>query len=179
MARTATYQTCESHHRLDVRELARDGLLQGSGTITWSRGNRITGAVSVNGNGNEVTLTYVSEGDKINEKVRLDKTPVHFGGTRSWFLCGGCEGRVGVLYGGKYFRCRHCHNLRYASQRESKKFRAISKVRRIRRKLRGSANLLNSRPDRPRYMHKRTYARLVREEEAAWQAVTSIFSVPH
>ena len=30
MARIATHSTCESHHRLDVRELARSGLLNGT-----------------------------------------------------------------------------------------------------------------------------------------------------
>ena len=41
------------------------------------------------------------------------------------------------------------------------------------KKLGGSENLLQPRPSRPRYMHAQTYQRLLREEEAAWQAYAS------
>jgi hypothetical protein len=77
------------------------------------------------------------------------------------------------LYGGERFRCRYCLNLRYASQRESAKFRAISKIQRVRRKLEGSANLTEPRPQRPRYMHRVTFERLIREEAEAWRALGS------
>jgi hypothetical protein len=155
-----------------VRSLARDGLLNGTGTITWTRGDRVTGRITIRGDGHSVTLSYVVNGQEIEEKVTLSKSPVHLGGERSWFLCPGCNRRVGILYGARLFRCRYCHDLRYASQRESVQFRAISRVQRARMKLGGSANLSEPRPGRPRYMHCRTYARLVKQEEAAWRAIT-------
>jgi hypothetical protein len=172
MGREATHRTCESYRRLDVRELARGGLLTGSSTITWSRSGRVTGTISVCGDGESITLAYVADGEEIEERVRLSQTRVHFGGTRSWFLCPGCDRRVGVLYGGSRFRCRHCHNLRYASQREPQSFRAIAKIQRVQLKLGGSADLSQPTPIRPRYMHHRTYQRLLREEAAALQAYT-------
>ena len=166
MAREATHRTCESHRRLDVRSLARSGLLSGSGTLTWADGHHVT----ISGYGESMELSYEFNGGTITERVSLSKTRVHLGGHRSWFLCPGCNHRIATLYFVKQFRCRHCHDLRYASQRETPRFRAISKVQRVRKKLGGSANLTEQTPSRPRYMHHRTYQRLLREEADAWQA---------
>jgi hypothetical protein len=169
MARQATHRVCEDHHRLDVGVLARSGLLYGSGSLTWSN----TAAISVQGYGGSVKLTYAIGGEDIQEWILIDKTPVHLGGHRSWFLCPGCNRRIGSLYLAKRFRCRHCHDLRYASQRETPSFRAISRIQRVRKKLIGDGNLMHSRPHRPRYMHHSTYQRLLKEEASAWQAYAS------
>lgn len=174
MARTATHRTCEDHHRLDVRALARDGLLTGVGVLTWTRSGRVTGTVSVHGDGNSITLAYAIGGKKFVERVAINKTAVHLGGHRPWFLCPTCERRVAVLYGGERFRCRHCLDLRYVAQREGKRHRAISKIQRVRIRLGGSGNLMEPRPCRPRYMHTRTFERLIREEDESWSAYASI-----
>ena len=173
MAGAATHRTCESYHRLDVRSLARDGLLTGSGTVTWSRGDHVTRAAEVHGDGDSIRLAYVIGGQEIEERVALTSTPVHLGGHRFWFLCPGCDRRVAILYGGKRFRCRHCLDLRYASQREGKRHRAISRIQRVRMKLGGTGNLTQPRPPRPRYMHARTFERLIMQENKAWQAYAS------
>jgi hypothetical protein len=174
MSRAATHRTCESHHRLDVRELVRHGLLDRTSTITWSCRGDVTGTISVHENGGDsVILNYAIDGQKIEERVLLSKTKMNFGGERSWFLCPGCNRRIAVLYGGKLFRCRHCLGLRYVSQRETPRFRSISRIQRIRNKMGGSGNLVKSRPKRPRYMHSRTYQRLIDEENEAWQAYAS------
>ena len=170
MARKATHQVCEEMHQLSVCRLARDGLLTGSGMITWSRCGHVTGAISVQGDGDTITLEYVVDGQKVSERVLLDRTPVHLGGSRPWFQCPSCNRRVGMLYGGKKFRCRHCHDLRYDSQRQGAGLRAISRIQKVRRKLAGTGNLAEPPPTRPRYMHERTYRRLVRAEADAWQA---------
>ena len=171
MSRTATHKTCESHHRLDVRELARHGLLDRTGTITWSCRGDVTGTISVHGNGGDsVILNYGIDGQKIEEWVSLSKTKMNFGGERSWFLCPGCNRRIAVLYGGKLFRCRHCLGLRYVSQRETPRFRSISRIQRVRKKMGGSGDLTQPRPQRPKYMHQRTYERLVKEENDACKA---------
>jgi len=166
MARMATHRVCEDHHRLDVGALNRGGLLNGSGTLTWPDGHHVT----VIGYGDSLKLEYVIDGKKIQERVSLSKTAVHLGGHRSWFLCPGCNRRIASLYFMMQFRCRHCHDLRYRSQREAPRFRAISRIQRTRKKMGGSENLLQPRPSRPRYMHALTYARLVRKETEAWQA---------
>jgi hypothetical protein len=170
MSRTATHKTCESYHRLDVRELARYGLLNRTGTITWSSRDRVTGTISVHGDGGDsVTLNYAVDGQKIEERVSLSKTKMNFGGERSWFLCPSCNRRIAVLYGGRLFRCRYCLGLRYVSQRETPRFRSISRIQRVRKKMGGSGDLTRPRPQRPRYMHHRTYEKLVDEEGKALQ----------
>jgi hypothetical protein len=169
MARIATHSTCESHHRLDVRELARSGLLNGTGTLTWGNGPCVT----VNGYSDSLKLEYVIDGEKFHEQISLIKTRVHLGGHRSWFLCPGCDRRIAALYFVKRFRCRHCLDLRYQSQRDTPRFRAISRIQRARMKLGGTGNLTKPLPTRPRYMHACTYQRLVREEKAAWESYAS------
>jgi hypothetical protein len=68
---------------------------------------------------------------------------------------------VAKLYGpGKYFLCRHCYDLRYESQREDKKTRALRKAQKIRTRLGGSANMLEPFPEKPKGMHLDTYIRL-------------------
>ena len=159
--------------QINVNQLARGGLLTGTGTITWTIDDRVTSTVSVRGDGDSITLAYVIDGQNIEERVLLDSTPVHLGGHRAWFLCPGCDRRIAVLYGGMRFRCRYCHDLRYASQREGKRHRAISRIQKTRKKLSGTTDLTQPIP-RPRYMHARTFERLVREEDAAWQALGCI-----
>jgi len=39
-------------------------------------------------------------------------------GRRRWLMCIGCRRGCRKIYGGRYFRCRKCQRLRYASQRE-------------------------------------------------------------
>jgi hypothetical protein len=68
---------------------------------------------------------------------------------------------VAILYGpGKYFLCRHCYDLRYESQREDKKDRALRRAQKIRVRLGGTANMLEPFPERLKGMHQSTYMRL-------------------
>jgi hypothetical protein len=169
MARIATHATCESHNRLDVGVLNRSGLLNASGTLTWPDGHHVT----VNGYGDNLKLTYATDREDIQQRISIDKTPVHLGGHRAWFICPGCDRRIAALYFVKQFRCRHCHDLRYRSQRETPQSRSISRIRRARIKLGGTGNLMKRIPRRPRYMHLRTYQRLLKAEDDAWEAYTS------
>jgi hypothetical protein len=83
---------------------------------------------------------------------------------------------VGVLYAADHFRCRHCHDLRYASQRETVTLRAIGKAQRMRQKLGGSADLTLPRPSRPKFMHHNTYKRLVQQEIEATKFLAALVS---
>ena len=170
MARIATHKVCEDHYRLDVRELTCSGLLSGSGTIIWPDGHH----VAISGCDGSVKLTYAIGVEKTIERISISKTAVHLGGHRSWFLCPGCNRRIAALYFVMQFRCRHCHDLRYRSQRETPRFRTISRIQRARRRFGGTGNLTKPLPTRPRYMHTSTYQRLVREEAEAWQAYAGI-----
>src|SRR5204863_5712559 len=68
----------------------------------------------------------VSSGETLDYSLPLVATKCHLGGRRWWFVCplsrGGvaCGRRVKKVYlRGKYFGCRHCHDLVYTSSQES------------------------------------------------------------
>jgi hypothetical protein len=66
-------------------------------------------------------LSYrVNSGDDdwepINKRIWFDIREQLFGGLHKFFTCTGCRRSRIVLYGGKYFRCRKCYNLCYASE---------------------------------------------------------------
>lgn len=63
--------------------------------------------------------------------AKLTATPCHYGGRRWWFVCPlsrdgeACGKRVGTLYrAGKYFGCRHCHQLAYKSQNINRRYKS-------------------------------------------------------
>ena len=106
------------------------------------------------------------------------RVPCEFGGNRPYFLCPGvvngiaCGRRVIKLYGvGRYFLCRHCYRLVYASQREDDMDRAVRRARKIRVRLGGAPARAPLFPERPKGMWWRTYERLLAtalvSEEAA------------
>jgi hypothetical protein len=76
----------------------------------------------------------------------------------------GCGRRVAKLYlGDKYFACRHCYQLAYKCQRETSIDRADRKANTIRDKLKWDRGVLSLPGDKPKGMHWKTYARLVKE----------------
>jgi hypothetical protein len=89
----------EDHPRVDVRVLHREhGIKPGS----------------------QITVQYEWRGEQVAQEIFLDWTPCNYGGLRPWFSCMNCGRRVAVLYlRGKYFACRHCHDLTYLSCQES------------------------------------------------------------
>jgi hypothetical protein len=170
-----TTSECNS---LDVRRLYRDGLLK-PGTCfssSWSRAGRETGSISGIVFQDKVILSYShrsrqgAEWESVKETMPLEWTACNFGGERPWFICpgAGCDRRVAKLYGpGMYFLCRHCYDLRYESQREDKKTRALRRAQKIRPRLGGSANMMEPFPEKPKGMHHDTYMRLWWEHHEA------------
>lgn len=66
---------------------------------------------------------YSGEKENMDYQVNLTTTPCRYGGKRYWFICPlikngmHCGRRVGTLYSiGKWFGCRHCGNITYASR---------------------------------------------------------------
>ncbi len=116
-----------------------------SGRISWSRRNEeyasIGVLVSIGEYGNYAQFNYstsdknTGEKDDINYSAQLVSTSCNWGKYRWWFICpvifNGqlCGRRVGILYlgDGKYFGCRHCHNLTYRSCQESHKNDGMAK----------------------------------------------------
>jgi hypothetical protein len=54
----------------------------------------------------------------IDELVPFAETQNGFGGYRRWFRCLSCARPCRIMYGGSYFRCRRCQDLRYQCQYE-------------------------------------------------------------
>jgi hypothetical protein len=98
----------------------------------------------------------------------FDRTSCNYGGQRTWFLCPRCWQRVAVLYGaGKYFWCRHCYDLTYSSQQESRQDRLMRKARKIRARLGASNDFTKPILFKPKNMHQKTFDRLRREADHA------------
>jgi hypothetical protein len=172
--------TTDECRSLDIRRFHREGLLKPGHWFSWSwrRAEQEVASVGALVYEDKLVLSYRSksggEWEDVREPVSLEWTPCNFGGERPWFVCPGavngkrCGRRVAILYGpGKYFLCRHCYDLRYESQREDKKDRALRRAQKVRQRLGGSANILESFPERPKGMHHDTYMRLFREHHEA------------
>ena len=87
-----------------------------------------------------------------------------------------CSRRVAKLYlrTPALFACRQCCGLAYASQSENPRYRAISRVQKLRMRLGGSANLLKPFPKKPRGMHRWTYYRLSAKAMAAHERLLAL-----
>jgi hypothetical protein len=168
--------TTEGYRSIDVRWLKRKGLLSPgpSHRITWSRRGEVTGVISIRPEPGRVILDYRhqergGEWQAESYPVYLDVTPCHMGGERHWFLCPAreCGRRVAILYGGKVFACRHCHQLAYPSQREKPWDRAARRADRIRGKMGWHPGILSGGGcGKPKGMHWRTYERFCDEHDA-------------
>ena len=167
--------TTESQHSVDVRWMKKQGYLRPgvAGSLTWSWGGKQTGFINYRMETGRMVLSYRyrrhgGEWEDVEEIVLLDWTPCNYGGKRAWVLCPHCNRRVAVLYGaGRYFLCRHCYDLTYASQQVQRYERLMEKARAIRKRLGGGNNLLEPFPGKPKSMHWKTYYRLREKAEHA------------
>jgi hypothetical protein len=156
---------------LDVRHLNRKGCLEPWLRYAWNWQNGCN--IVIETTSEAIELFYgISRNEQPREDVHIEVplswSSCNYGGKRPWFICPGkgCGRRVAKLYlAGKYFLCRHCHDLAYSSQRERKEFRLLNKAQKICRRL--GANNCSDLFDvsKPKGMHQRTYEKLVEEAE--------------
>lgn len=144
-------RTAEGSNRLSIFWLKRHGFLPVGGTckyggIEWTCGSddssSIGFTVTTNGSeGDNIKLKYIQtsrvtgEKENMNFNVPLATTPCNYGGKRYWFICplstNGryCGRRVGVLFGiGKWFGCRHCGRIAYASQMQGGRYKSFVSI---------------------------------------------------
>ncbi len=152
--------------RLDVRKMARDGVLTTGATITWrwSSGLLATMAVQETAIALDYLFEFIQGERRVHSHVRLERTPCQFGGSRVWFACPRCHRRVAILYLWGYPACRTCCRMAYPSQSEDAIDRSWRRTRKIEERLGGEW------PARkPKWMRQTTYDRLweagCREEE--------------
>jgi len=135
--------TCEGCLGIDLAWLRRRGMLQPGrrSALTWSRSGEQTGSITLAAQTDGVRLIYRTtdrDGAKVDvsELVPFTYTPTMFGGRRQWLRCLRCGRGCRKIYGGRYFRCRLCYRLRYASQGESRPDqRALDRARKIAKRL--------------------------------------------
>ena len=180
--RCTTSQSCE----LSTVHLRRQGAFKHAGASSvsvWScGGERVASIVwrTTMEDGPRLHLSYTytparESPRQINEAFYLVATWPHIGGQRWWIGCM-CGRRVARLYkapGAYLFRCRRCYRLTYASQNETREWRAFRRLRKCDTRLdpKGDAVPMDyldgyTPPSKPKGMRWRTYERLVREAES-------------
>lgn len=157
---------------LDVRHIARKGLLKPGTSFSWSwtsnRGEKV-GSISVRvaDDAERVILSYQwtpygSDPQSVECSLWIDRTACTYGGTRPWFLCPQCGRRGAVMYfSGRsgHYACRHCARIAYYSQSEDLISRLWRKQHKIEKRLAGGAGEWNHW-QKPKGMHWKTFARL-------------------
>jgi len=97
---------------------------------------------------------YWPDKNKPPQIILIERTGLHLGGTRPWFVCYKCNRRCAMLYVSSIdVACRKCAGLQFASQRQRRQTRLIVKAEKIRNRLWTAGQKIL----RPRYMHQATY----------------------
>lgn len=166
--RYASKNTVESRNSLSVQFLKKQGCLQAgnNGTFSWSRDGEPCGSVGYWVKANGIQLNYRNRSSEHAEWVdvvlfiKFDHTPCNYGNQRTWLLCPHCHQRVAILYSeGKYFLCRKCSQLNYQSQHLQAYERRQVMAESIRKQLGGDFSSRSPFPDKPKWMHWKTYWR--------------------
>ncbi len=152
------------------------GCLASVGTgwgITWTTGSEVTNRLrGFTHSANEIEIDYMVHEEEVSQTIQVTYTPLHYGGSKAWFLCE-CGRRVGVLYfTGSRFLCRHCGEIRYASKYENELDRVSAKMLKMVRKFREGDPDSRFPDDKPKRMRRKTYRRLMHsycELDARWR----------
>lgn len=159
---------------LDIRKITRKGLLVPGSSLgwQWTVNDRPVASIRIWVDRESLVLSYrmKSTGEVVEQRVQMHTTPCHLGGQRHWFTCPRCSKRVAVLYApGRYFACRQCGGLGYATQKEGAGDRAATRADKLRKRLGWEAGILNGPGGKPKGMHWKTYLRLKRHHDALVQ----------
>lgn len=170
---TGGKQKAEHWKSLDINRLHRKGCLKpGShGDWSWSRDGAEIGRVGYQFSHQRFTLTYKfrqyrNDWQDVRQVIPITYADCNYGGARPYFQCSGvvngrhCGRRVGKLFsGGRYFLCRHCYQIAYASQSEEPYDRMLRRANKLRVALGGEPGTANWIAPKPKGMWHRTYER--------------------
>ena len=171
-------RSTDEMHALDIRKIARAGLLKPGGSFTWqwSRGGNVRASIGgLIDTATSVTLYYRTRrhGDDWLDKryqVMVEWTACHFGGSRPWWNCPCCGRRVAVLWGGSTYACRQCQQINYESTRTAESSKPFDRAGKLRDRLGWVPGVAHGLGDRPKGMHMTTYARLLQQYTVHAQA---------
>jgi hypothetical protein len=125
-----------------------------SGSLTWNRGSEQTGSAGFLVVGDVLRIACAINGQPVDLRIPIDRTPCTYGGSRPWFECPGCGKRKAVLYlRQSAFKCRNCARVAYRSQSEDAIGRTWLKQQKAEAKL-------GKNWSRPKGMHEATAERL-------------------
>jgi hypothetical protein len=166
-------ETCDSMP-LDIRKITRKGLLKPGTSFSWQwlLNDHPMAGVSIRVENQTLVLSYriKSTAELVEQRVHTQTTVCHLGGERHWFTCPKCSQRVAVLYApGRYFACRKCGGLGYATQKEGLGDRTSTKADKIRMRLGWPVGILNGEGGKPKGMHWKTYQQLKIDHNALVQ----------
>jgi hypothetical protein len=149
-------------------------------SLKWMCDGQEIGSIRLVVEGDRLTLSYRisidgSDWENVSDRVPIVRVACQFGGERPYFICPGttCSRRVATLYFvERYFLCRDCSRLGYASQREDVWDRKRRRVAKARQRFGGEPDddMDDSFPPKPKGMWRRTYFSLcdrLSEAEAA------------
>ena len=163
--RGSTKAKLEDCKRIEVGKLHKDGLLKPGLRFGWgwTRDDKQIGNICIETYTDHIRLIYKwTRGDSPckdeNQRVPIDYTPCHYGGSRPWFRCPNCLKRVGLLYDARgAFSCRHCSGLAYRTQSESELDRLFTKKHKFERSISDESGY----PSKPKGMHQTTWRKLM------------------
>jgi hypothetical protein len=162
-----TRSTTTGMLQLKISDMVKSGVINpdswGKGNWQWTCDGERTGWIGYEVDTREpwqpsLRLIYNANDEPYDYTVRLETTQPNYGGIRWWFRCParGCGRRVAILYGGKIFACRKCHNLAYPCQNEDPHWRMQRRAQKICNSL-GDGDTYWATP--PKGMHRKTYER--------------------
>jgi hypothetical protein len=106
----------------------------------------------------------------MTETISIVHRQCRFGGTRAYFICPGpgggteCGRRVIKLHlSGRYFLCRRCNQLAYATQYEQAWQRALRRANKLKQRLGMDFGIADPFPEKPKGMWALTYGCLLNE----------------
>jgi len=159
---TRTRDAIEANRSLNINRLNQAGCLKPDywGSWQWTRDGERVAWIQLRQDGDLLRLSYRirqhgGDWQDVEQPTPIVWTPCRFGGSRPYFACPGvvkgiaCGRRVLKLYGaGRYFLCRHCYRLAYASQRENRYDRALRRANKIRIRLGGETGTWGAHENR-------------------------------
>ena len=185
-----TRDTCENRPQLDIRALARKGMVTPGG---FHYGKRIGSGgqrgdddyISVRADFYTAVVNFMQWGEMREQRLDIVRTNCSFGNRRPgrrrpWFKCPQCGKRFAILYGTP-FACRKCHRLDYQSQRGPRhSWTGFNRMKLIRKRLGAypTAAVWQPLPPRPPGMWRDLYARLSLEYAVAQVTQTRMDEPP-
>jgi hypothetical protein len=176
----------------DVNQLSEKGYLQPGcpSTCQWINGNEVA-SITLRAEAERLHLSYTlrvrdGKSEDMAETIPIVHLRCRFGGSRAYFICPGpgagtdCGRRITKLYlSHRYFLCRQCNQLAYASQFEPPWKRALRRVNKVKQRLGIDVGIGDPFPEKPKGMWACTYGCLLDEmlqaEILAYEAQVNMF----